>query len=495
MRFDSITIVGGGTAGWMTASTLIKIFPNKKITLVESPSIPSIGVGESTTQIIRRWLSFLEIEDEEWMSACDATYKYSVKFTNFNPAISFHYPFGNPENEIPMHEWFIYRSLVGEKSIKFDHIFWKYMDAIEKCKYLPEDFTKQNSGFHFNALKFADWLKNNYAIPKGVNHIIGKVEQVKQTENGFIKFIKLDTNLIIKSDLFFDCTGFNSLLLEKTLKVPFENFGDKLLNTHAYAVQIPYSNKRKELQPYTNCTALSSGWVWNVPVWSRIGTGYNYSENFISHDDALIEFKNHLGDRLPKDANIKNIKFRTGISEKVWFKNVIAIGLSGGFIEPLESNGLLSVHEWLMQFVEICQRDVITTIDIDSFNSKCISFFKYFSDFVALHYALSTRDDSLYWNYITNEYHFDGDSPLFSTIRSLRTTSDLHNIHWDFHGPNLCIMAGHDYNPVSKTKIDPYFHKQTLIENVEKIYQKNVQNTKFLEDVYDFYYTKIYAKM
>jgi hypothetical protein len=493
MNFDTICIVGGGSSGWMTASTLVKAYPDKTIYLVESPSVSTIGVGESTTQFIRRWLSFLELKDEEWMPYCDATYKYSVRFENFNQGKPFHYPFGEPELQIPMHDWFVYRHLVGNDAIGFDETFWQYLNAIENSKYLPSNHTKHHSGFHFNAVKFAEWLRDHYAIPRGVRHIKGHVVDVQQKENGFIEAVHLDTSVFIKADLFFDCTGFKSLLLGETLQVPFESFGDKLLNTHAYAVQVPYQDKRRELKPYTNCTALSSGWVWTVPVWSRIGTGYNYSEKFISHEDALDEFKLFLGDRLPEDAIIRNIKFRTGISERVWEKNVVAIGLSGGFIEPLESNGLLSVHEWLMQFVEICTRPIITTIDIDCFNWKCISFFKTFSDFVALHYALTTRCDSEYWRYITNEYHFVGDSNLFTTIYDARTTSNLNSVNWDAHGPNLCIMAGHNYNPTFNTKIGNTFDWNLLKGKIEEIHNSRKQITNSLQDIYDYYSGGMYV--
>lgn len=493
MNFDTICIVGGGSSGWMAASTLVKAYPDKIIYLVESSSVSTLGVGESTTQFIRRWLSFLELKDEDWMPYCDATYKYSVRFENFNQGKPFHYPFGDPELQIPMHDWFIYRHLVGNDAIGFDHTFWQYMDAIENSKYLPIQHTKYHSGFHFNAVKFAEWLRDNYAIPRGVRHIKGHVVDVQQKENGFIEAVQLDTSVSIKADLFFDCTGFKSLLLGETLKVPFESFGDKLLNTHAYAVQVPYQDKRKELKPYTNCTALSSGWVWTVPVWSRIGTGYNYSEKFISHEDALDEFKLFLGDRLPEDATIRNIKFRTGISERVWEKNVVAIGLSGGFIEPLESNGLLSVHEWLMQFVEICTRPVITTIDIDCFNWKCISFFKTFSDFVALHYALTTKCDSEYWRYITNEYHFIGDSGLFSSIYDARTTANLNIINWENHGANLCIMSGYNFNPAFNTKIGERYDWNLLKGKIEEIHNSRKQITNSLQDIYDYYSGGMYV--
>ena len=154
----------------------------------------------------------------------------------------------------------------------------------------------------------------------------------------------------VKADLFIDCTGFSALLIDKALKEPFESFEDVLPNNSAWATKMPYKNKKKELVGYTNCTAIDNGWVWNIPLWSRIGSGYVYSDKYISDDDALLQFQKHIkkGDEL----EYKHIKMRTGIHKRTWVKNVCAIGLSAGFIEPLESNGLYTVHEFLLRFSE-----------------------------------------------------------------------------------------------------------------------------------------------
>ena len=178
-----------------------------------------------------------------------------------------------------------------------------------------------------------------------------------------------------------------------------------LPNNSAWATRIPYTNKKKELNLYTNCTAYNNGWIWNIPLWSRMGTGYVYSDKFISDDDALKEFKTYLGKR---DLDFKKIKMRVGIQKRLWVKNVVAIGLSAGFIEPLESNGLYSVHEFLFHLSRTLRRDVVTQYEKDAFSFACKHAFYVFAEFVAMHYALSQRTDTPYWKANFNKTWDDG---------------------------------------------------------------------------------------
>ena len=173
-----------------------------------------------------------------------------------------------------------------------------------------------------------------------------------------------------------------------------------LPNDSAWATRIKYKNKEKELLPYTNCTAIENGWVWNIPLWSRVGTGYVYSSKFVDDETALKEFKKHLGQ---EDLEFKKIKMRVGIHNRLWVKNVVAIGLSAGFIEPLESNGLFSVHEFLIKLVRNLGREKISQWDRDNFNYQCKHMFREFAEFVGLHYALSHRNDTEYWKHCFNK--------------------------------------------------------------------------------------------
>jgi len=400
MAIDNIIIVGGGTAGWMTASTLIKCFPHKNISLIESPKIATVGVGESTLQYIRGWQAMVGIKDKDFMAACDATYKLSIKFTDFyKKGESFHYPFGNPvttNNMFHLNDWWFKKFLYPETPYS-DYATCHYPQMAlvneNKCFFnnrslLPFNLYK-DTAFQFDATKFGLWLRDHVCIPNGLKHIKEEIKTIEQDKNG-IKTL----NGKYKADLFVDCTGFRSLLLEQTMKEPFINMENLLPNNSAWCTRIPYTNKRNQLVGYTNCTAVENGWIWNIPLWSRIGSGYVYSNKFISDEDALKEFQKHIG---TNELDFKKIKFKVGIYNRLWVKNVCAIGLAAGFIEPLESNGLFSVHEFIHQLVRTLQRDFVSQWDKDNYTTLCKNTYYVFMEFVAMHYALSHRQDTPYW--------------------------------------------------------------------------------------------------
>ena len=418
MAFNSIIVVGGGSAGWMAASTLVRKFPNKNITLVESADIPKVGVGESTLAFIRDWTNYLGIDDKDFLQHTNGTYKLSIKFTDFYDKDygGFHYPFGDPieTDDVNYNHWSLKKAYYPEThSSDFAENFWPVMALVNENKISTnednglDDFRfDYNTAFHFDSLLFGQYLKDHYCIPRGVKHVVGTVKDAPTDDNGISKII-LEDGTELQADLYVDCTGFESLLLGKALEEPFVSYSDILPNNKAWAVQVPYTDKEKELEVYTNCTALSNGWVWNIPLWSRIGTGYVYSDEFISDEDALQEFKDHLNsdkmtlhnpNRVTDDLNFRNINFKTGIYERTWVKNVLGIGLAAAFIEPLESNGLLSVHEFILEFCRHADRPVINQFDRDVYNAHTRTFYHNFAQFVALHYTLTIRSDSDYWN-------------------------------------------------------------------------------------------------
>ena len=416
MLVNDIKIIGGGSAGWMTAATLISQFPDKKITLVESPNISTVGVGESTLGHINTWLALLGIEDEDFMPHCDASYKLSIGFENFYRKDSgqFHYPFGSPytqENIADLNDWYFKKFLYPDTPVSdYAECLFPQMALVNKNRIFKNDnqdlplFSfKRDVAYHMDATKFGLWLKDHYCIPRGVSHVKSEVKFTKVNNDVGIEYIVLDNDKKIKADLFVDCTGFSAILIDKALNEPFESFKDVLPNNSAWATRIPYKNKKKELVSYTNCTAIDNGWVWNVPLWSRIGSGYVYSDRYVSDDDALLQFQKHIkkGDEL----EYKKIKMRIGIHKNTWVKNVCAIGLSAGFIEPLESNGLYSVHEFLFRLVRTLQREHVSQWDKDVYNSATKTEFLSFMEFVAFHFALSHRDDTEYWRDVMNRQY------------------------------------------------------------------------------------------
>jgi len=509
-NIKNILVVGGGSAGWMTASTLIKQFPQKNISLIESPNISTIGVGESTIGGIRNWTNFLEIDDKHFLKHTDGSYKLSIKFTDFyKKGEAFHYPFGNPylnDTRSGLNDWWHKKSFYpNTNNSDYADCIYPQMAIVNqnKCFYnehneIPFDF-KKDTAYHFDATKFGIWLRDHYCIPKGLRHIKEDIISIEQDENG-IKSL----NNKHKADLYIDCTGFKSLLLGQTLKVPFESYSDMLPNNSAWATRLSYTDKPNELLGYTNCTAIENGWVWNIPLWSRIGTGYVYSDKFVDDDTALKEFQNHLG---RTDLEFKKIKMRVGIHNKLWVKNVVAIGLSAGFIEPLESNGLFSVHEFLFRLIRNTQREKITQWDRDNYTFQCKRLFRNFAEFVGLHYALSNRDDTEYWkanNKKTWEEKLINLEPNFN-IGFMAAAYDRDRFY-KFHDNDgiHCIAAGCNWSPadlltssyfnhINSNNIDtykkewqPYFDK---LDMKKKKWHNAVKNKSSL---YEFLLKEIY---
>jgi len=436
-NIKKLVILGGGSAGWMTASMLVKAFPDFDITVIESPEVPTVGVGESTLGGIRNFCHYIGIDEADFMPSTDASYKMSIKFTDFydKDAGSFHYPFGKPyvvgtNNNLA--DWFLKKALEPKTPVTdFVNCYYPQAAMFDTNKYSLnkhgkfEGFNPElDVAYHFDASKFGEWLKTKYCIPRGITHIADTVVSITTNDNGIDQLI-LKSGVSITADLFVDCTGFKSLLLGNTLNEPFESYEDMLPNNRAWATRVQYKDKERELEPYTECTAIGHGWVWNIPSWERLGTGYVYSDKFITPEDAQEEFKQHLmSDKVdcPKtreevDAlEFKDIKMRVGIHNRTFVKNVVAIGLSAGFIEPLESNGLFSVHEFLFKLLKTLQNRTVTQFDRDVYNSSVRLIFNNFAEFVAMHYALSVRNDTEYWQANANRVYDPGLDQLTPSI-------------------------------------------------------------------------------
>lgn len=421
---NKIVIVGGGSAGWMSAATLIKAFPEYSISVIEPQNIPTVGVGESTLGQIKKWTNYIGVEEKDFMRHCDASYKMSIKFTDFYKKDygSFHYPFGNPQvgqNIIGLSDWYLKKIFYPETPVSdYAYNFFPALTLAEQNKISLNSSGRLGSfnfetdvAYHFDATKFGNWLKEKYCIPKGVEVIYDEVVNINMGENG-ISSLNLKNGRVIFADLFVDCTGFKSLLLGEAMEEPFISYESMLPNNRAWATRLPYLEKDKQLEPYTNCTAIENGWVWNIPSWERLGTGYVYSDKYVKPNDALEEFKRYLkSDKMTvpyseaeiDSADYKDIKFRIGIHKRTFVKNVVAIGLSSGFIEPLESNGLFTTHEFLLKLVKTLRRGHVSQIDRDGYNMSVRGMFNSFAEFVASHYALSARDDTKYWKDISKK--------------------------------------------------------------------------------------------
>jgi len=418
---ERIIIVGGGSSGWMSAAVLCKRFPELEIAVIESPDIPIIGVGESTLGSINAFLHMLDLKDSEWMEYCNATYKLAIKFRDFyEKGDTFYYPFGQKDiknTQRGVDDWYFKKTLQSDTPwMDFVDSYYPQMPLIHDNKISSNSnneiplFNFQNdAAYHMDATLFGEYLKEKYCKPRGVVFINEHVDRYALSDDGYLDYLVLRNGDQLEADLFIDCTGFRSQILEDTMNVPFQSFEPWLPNNRAWTCHIPYTDKDKEIENVTCCTAINNGWVWNIPLYNRIGSGYVFCSKFISEPDALDEYKKYLDSELmtvpnvdrSKDLNFKLIKIKNGVHDVAWKNNVVAIGLSYGFIEPLESTGLLSVQEILVLLCETLENKQVNKIHVDNFNYVTNTMMHGFKLFVAYHYTFSSRRDTPYWRYVT----------------------------------------------------------------------------------------------
>ncbi|HKI01978.1 MAG TPA: tryptophan halogenase family protein [Thermoanaerobaculia bacterium] len=418
----SIVIVGGGSAGWMTASHLKKALPGIDVTLIESANIKTVGVGEATFSTIKLFFDFLGLDESEWMPHCNAAYKLGIKFSNWRSDGShFYHPFQRYEvvDGFNLGEWWL-KLKRGEEP--FDHACFtipamcdaqrspRFLDGRVFDDKVQDYFTVESRGkknilaehkvqypyaYHFDASLLAKFL-DSYATQRGVRKVVDDVSEVKLKEDGSIDCVVTKEHGEIHGDLFVDCTGFRGLLINQALKEPFISFSESLLCDRAIALQVPSDIKANGMDPFTSATALSSGWVWNIPLYGRVGTGYVYSSQHTSAEDAEQEFRAHLGpasDGLP--AN--HVKIRVGRCRNSWVKNCIAIGLSSGFVEPLESTGIFFIQNGIEELVNHMPGSVLHEETVKSYNrvvGDCVDGVR---DFLTLHYCTTDRTDTQFW--------------------------------------------------------------------------------------------------
>lgn len=441
MKVENIVIVGGGSSGWMTAAALLKLCPWMNVVLIESDK-PPIGVGESTLGHFNKYLIALGLKDEDWMPACNATYKNSIQFTDFSEIGStFQYPFGKFDftNKDGLKDWFDLARNDPDKWTPDTFAEFYNVEQSALVKYNKQWDNRDNRfrsfdwksevAYHLDADKFGEYLRDNicYNYEGRFTHIIGEVRgTVKDIERGgspaesnrtikqlAVRLVEDKRTVGVVGDLFVDCTGFSSVLLEQQLGTRFERFTD-LANDRALYARIPYKTQaeREEfMHAVTDCQAMQNGWAWTIPLWDRIGVGYCWSSRFSMGTEVIPEFDTWIQNKFgvtPEEYEIKELDIKHGYHEKAWNLNVVAIGLSYGFVEPLESTGLLTTHENILRLVDIMNRrkGYITRIERQWFNYAAQREVKGFSKFVAMHYALSKRTDNPYWRWCTqiNEY-------------------------------------------------------------------------------------------
>jgi tryptophan halogenase len=419
-----VVIVGGGTAGWMTASYLRKALGHDiSIRLIESPNIGPVGVGEATFSDIHLFFEFLELREEDWMPYCNAGYKLAIRFVDWNKQRrTFYHPFQRFEivQGRSIGEWWL---KLKRHSTPCDYACFTVpalCDAQRSPRYMDgrvfdsraeglmgpsesgvkpvmlDDLQMQYPyAYHFDAALLAKFL-SRFAQLRGVEQLADDVLDVQLDESGYISGLITKEHGEVKADLFVDCTGFRGLLINKTLKEPFITFSESLPCDSAIAMQVPSDPAREGINPYTTATALSSGWVWDIPLFHRTGTGYVYSSAFVSPEAAEREFREHLNSR-GENCNALHIKMRVGRNRNSWVKNCVAIGLSSGFVEPLESTGIFFIHNGIEQLVNHFPSGPIREEDVRSHNKAVAECIDGVRDFLILHYVAASRDDTPFW--------------------------------------------------------------------------------------------------
>lgn len=396
-----VLIVGGGTAGWMAANLLVCKWQDTEICLVESKEIGIIGVGEGSTPHLKLFFDAIGVADSEWMPRCNATYKNGITFDKWStkPGFeSYFHPFAAQTDDIftvPLFYKNIQARMQGYSvNAHPDRYFLEtYLSSNNLGPLAAESFPFGIAyGYHFDSALLGQFLAEK-AQNLGVKRIYGNVADVLVTNGGNLSAVKLSDDSQLEADFFVDCSGFNALLMQKTLKVNYMSFKDNLVNDAAVVMASEIS---KQLPPETKATALSNGWAWQIPLRNRFGNGYVYSSDYIDSHQAETELRQHLG-LLDSEVEARHLKMKVGRVEKHWHKNCLAVGLSQGFIEPLEATALALSFNTITQFMQCFQEGKGTNLYEDAFNKDINSRFDGVRDYIVCHYKVNQRTDSAYW--------------------------------------------------------------------------------------------------
>lgn len=490
-KVKKVIIVGGGSSGWMAASYISKALNfDIDLTLIESPTIGRIGVGEATIPTIKEELfDFLGIPEEEWMPFCKGTYKLGIRFANWRKSAEqggdhYYHSFGEMPvcKNVPLSNIWMYKRAQGFKN---DHDYSCYVtphicDRYKSPRYL--DGTKAvHYAYHFDALLMANYLRD-WSVERGVKHIKDNIVNVNLDTDGNIKSLLGSEGETYEADLFIDCSGFAALLIEKALKEPLVSYANCLLTDSAVAINIPSDSEKEGIRPYTSATAFSSGWQWEIPLFDRSGNGYVYSSAFQTAESAEDEMRRFFGDKTD-GLEARHIKFKSGRRRRSWVKNCVSFGLASSFLEPLESTGLYFVYAALYQFMQYFPTKNIEPALRDKFNEKVAYMVEDVKDFIVMHFCTSPREDTAYWR--ANKYDLKIPDSL-QEILSLqkagipikKSYSNNEFLYSSFeagfdrfwtNSNYQCVLAGVGYLP---EKYMPLLnHRNDIVKDAEEIFE------------------------
>jgi tryptophan halogenase len=404
-NIKNVVIVGGGTAGWMTAAALARVLGDKvKLTLIESDDIGTVGVGESTIPMIKLFNALLGIDENEFVRETQATFKLAIEFRDW-ARIGDQYMhgfgiFGQDLATLPFYQYWLRMHQAG-KAPDLEHYSINRM-AAKAEKFMRADRSHGNSplgdivhAFHFDAGLYARYLRK-YSEKLGVRRVEGKVQDVlMRSSDGHVDAVRMENGDLVGAELFIDCSGFRGLLIEQALHTGFEDWSHWLPCDRAWAVPCELGGG---LPPTTRATARAAGWQWRIGLQHRTGNGHVYASRFMSDDEAASVLMANLDGR--PMAEPKLLRFTAGKRKQTWNKNVVAIGLSSGFLEPLESTSIHMIHSTIARLLAFFPDREFSQPDIAEFNRQCDFEIERIRDFIILHYHATERNDTPFWDYV-----------------------------------------------------------------------------------------------
>ena len=450
-------VLGGGTAGWMCANLLHHHFAAQgaTVTLVEAPDIGIIGVGEGSTPQLRMFFHTLGIPESQWMPRCNATFKNGISFSQWSGAKGFEryfHPFPSMPDRQTAAGFLINAHLKRQGHPVNAHPDAFFLSAYLAKQHLSPKTTSNfpisiNYGYHFDSGLLGEFLKE-IAIQKGIRHIKARIDQVVNNQQGEIAHLISSHGQLINGDVFFDCSGFNSVLLQQHLNVEFKSFKDNLFNDAAVAIA---SDVLDHLPSQTLSVARKCGWSWHIPLTHRMGNGYVYSSDYICADQAEIELRSALG-LLDSEVEARHLRMKVGQVAKHWHKNCVAVGLSQGFIEPLEATALHLVQETIESFISAYTAGNFSDQHQDQFNQRISARFEGIRDYIVCHFKVNSRQDSPYW--LDNQHNtnlsdsltyilqcWDGGADLTEEISRQNIEAYYPAVSWH------CLLAGYGRFP------------------------------------------------
>lgn len=432
---NSIAILGGGTAGWMAACLMAKAWPHARITVIESPDIGIVGVGEGSTPQLKALFDTLGIAESDWMPAADATYKAGIAFHGWaDDTPAYFHPFAG---QIDLHTQGAFvtstraRRLGADVPAHPDRFFLNARLAADgRAPLAPAGFPFHiGYGYHFDAHKVGHVLRDA-ALARGVTHLPRRVREVVVGPDGQVRSLVLDGGGAIDATLFVDASGFAGVIAQQALGVPFRSFGNNLFADRAVVMPTPRAGA---LPVQTKATALSAGWAWDIPLTSRTGNGYVYASRYLSPDAAETELRRHLG-LLDADVAARHLTMKVGRVETSWTANCLAIGLAQGFIEPLEATALHIVQATIEGFIAAWQ-----SVTRDAFNASIARRYEGIRDYIVAHYRLNRRTGTFWRDVAAND-------DLSDDLKAILTA-------WFTGGDVAAVVEGRDlagyYAPMS----------------------------------------------